>query len=50
VVLSVGLVADDKIARTLQGRVPSVFTIGDATKPASIKEALESGFKIALEI
>jgi hypothetical protein len=50
VVLSVGLVSDDKIARTLEGRVSSVFTIGDAAKPAAIKEAMESGFKIALQI
>ena len=50
VVLSVGLVSDDKIARTLEGRVSSVFKIGDAAKPASIKEAMESAFKIALQI
>jgi 2,4-dienoyl-CoA reductase (NADPH2) len=50
VVLSMGLVSDDKIARTLEGRVSSVFKIGDAAKPAAIKEAMESGFKIALQI
>jgi NADPH-dependent 2,4-dienoyl-CoA reductase/sulfur reductase-like enzyme len=50
VVLSVGLVSNDKIARTLDGRVSSVFKIGDAAKPAKIKEAMESGFKIALQI
>jgi hypothetical protein len=30
--------------------VSSVFKIGDAAKPASIKEAMESAFKIALQI
>jgi 2,4-dienoyl-CoA reductase (NADPH2) len=50
VVLSAGLVSDDKIARTLEGSVSSVFKIGDAVKPAGIKEAMESGFKIALQI
>lgn len=50
VVLSVGLVSNDKIASSLEGRVPFVYKIGDAAKPASIKEAMESAFKIALQI
>jgi 2,4-dienoyl-CoA reductase (NADPH2) len=50
VVLSVGMVSNDGIAQTLGGRVPSVFKIGDAAKPANIKEAMKSGFKIALQI
>jgi 2,4-dienoyl-CoA reductase (NADPH2) len=50
VVLSVGMVPDDEIARTLEGRVSSVLKIGDAAKPASVKEAMESAFKIAMQI
>lgn len=50
VVLSMGLVSNDEIAQTLEGRVSSVFKIGDAAKPANIREAMESGFKIALQI
>jgi len=50
VVLSVGMVPDDEIARTLEGKVSSVFKIGDAAKPASVKEAMESAFKIAMQI
>jgi hypothetical protein len=50
VVLSTGTVPDDALARTLEGRVPSVFRIGDAVKPAGVKEAMESAFKIALQI
>jgi 2,4-dienoyl-CoA reductase (NADPH2) len=50
VVLSVGMVPDDEIARTLEGRVSSVFKIGDAAKPATVKEAMESAFKIAMQI
>jgi hypothetical protein len=50
VVLSAGMVSDDEIARTLEGKVPPIFKIGDAAKPASVKEAMESAFKIALQI
>ena len=50
VVLSVGMVPDDEIARTLEGKMSSVFKIGDAAKPASVKEAMESAFKIAMQI
>ena len=50
VVLTVGMVPDDAVARTLEGKVPSVFKIGDAAKPAGVTEAMESAFKIALQI
>jgi NADPH-dependent 2,4-dienoyl-CoA reductase/sulfur reductase-like enzyme len=50
VVLSAGMVSNDEIARTLEGKVPTVFKIGDAAKPASVKEAMESAFKIAMHI
>ena len=49
-VLTVGMVPDDTVARTLEGRVPSVFKIGDAARPAGLTEAMESAFKIALQI
>jgi 2,4-dienoyl-CoA reductase (NADPH2) len=50
VVLNVGMVPDDAVARTLEGKVPSVFKIGDAVKPAGVTEAMESAFKIAMQI
>lgn len=50
VVLAMGMVSDDEAARNLVGKVASVFKIGDAAKPASVTEAIESGFKIALQI
>jgi NADPH-dependent 2,4-dienoyl-CoA reductase/sulfur reductase-like enzyme len=50
VVLSMGVVPDDAVTRSLEGSVSSVFKIGDAAKPASVKEAMESAFKIALQI
>ena len=50
VVLAMGMVSNDEAARTLGGKVASVFKIGDALKPASVAEAIESGFKISLQI
>ena len=50
VVLSLGLVPDDAVARTLEGKVPSVFKIGDAAKPGGVKEAMECAFRIAMQI
>jgi len=50
VVLSTGMVPDDAVARIMEGRVSSVFKIGDSAKPAGVKEAMESAFKIALQI
>jgi 2,4-dienoyl-CoA reductase (NADPH2) len=50
VVLTVGMVPDDALARALEGKVPSVFKIGDAVKPTGVAEAMESAFRIALQI
>ena len=50
VVLAMGMVSNDEAARILAGNVASVFKIGDALKPASVAEAIESGFKISLQI
>jgi NADPH-dependent 2,4-dienoyl-CoA reductase/sulfur reductase-like enzyme len=50
VVLAMGMVSDDEAARNLAGKAKSVLKIGDALKPASVAEAIESGFKISLQI
>ncbi len=50
VVLAMGMVSNDEAARNLVGKVASVFKIGDALKPASVAEAIESGFKVSFEI
>lgn len=50
VVLSVGMVPSDAMARSLEGKVPSVLKIGDAAKPAGVTEAMESAFRIAMQI
>jgi 2,4-dienoyl-CoA reductase-like NADH-dependent reductase (Old Yellow Enzyme family)/thioredoxin reductase len=50
VVLAMGMVSNDEAARNLVGKAASVLKIGDALKPASVAEAIESGFKISLQI
>ena len=44
VVIAVGMVPVDNISEELEGKVPGVYKVGDCTKPAGIKEAIESGF------
>jgi 2,4-dienoyl-CoA reductase (NADPH2) len=50
VVLAIGMVPYDAVAPTLEGKVSSVFKIGDAAKPTGVTEAMENAFKIALQI
>lgn len=50
VVLALGMVPADAVARNLESKVPIVFKIGDAAKPAGFTEAIESGFKIGFQI
>ena len=45
-----GMVPCDEMARALEGKVPFVFKIGDAAKPAGVMEAMESAFRIAMQI
>ena len=50
VVLALGMRPDDGVARNLEGKVLSVIKVGDVLKPAGVTEAIESGFKIGLQI
>lgn len=50
VVLALGVVSDNLDDHTLGNKVERVFKVGDAVKPAGVKEAIESGFKIACTI
>ncbi len=50
VVLALGMVSDNPDIHDLRNYVKRIFTVGDAVKPAGVKEAIESGFKIACEI
>lgn len=50
VVLALGMVAEGPDISKFSNKVESIFRVGDAVKPAGVKEAIESGFKIACEI
>jgi len=50
VILALGMVSIDEVASNLEGKIHTVFKIGDAYKPAGFAEAIESGFKIGVQI
>ena len=50
VVLAAGMVPHDAAARELAEAVPTVIEIGDAAKVGGIAEAVESGFRAAMQI
>jgi hypothetical protein len=45
-----GMVSNDEVTGNFTGKVASVLKIGDALKPASVAEAIESGLRVSLEI
>jgi 2,4-dienoyl-CoA reductase-like NADH-dependent reductase (Old Yellow Enzyme family)/thioredoxin reductase len=50
IVLAVGSRPNDRIAKGLQGKVPELHVIGDASEPREALEAVYEGEKIALKI
>jgi 2,4-dienoyl-CoA reductase-like NADH-dependent reductase (Old Yellow Enzyme family)/thioredoxin reductase len=50
VVLAVGMRSENKLARSLEGKVKEFHLIGDCLKPGRIKEAIADGFRIGREI
>ncbi|MFC2018540.1 FAD-dependent oxidoreductase [Chloroflexota bacterium] len=44
VVLALGMKADDRLARELEGKVPALYKVGDCLTPRRVKEAVEDGF------
>jgi 2,4-dienoyl-CoA reductase (NADPH2) len=50
VVIAVGMKSTDKIAKDLQGKVASLYKIGDCAKPGKVKEAISSGFQAGLRV
>ncbi len=50
IVISLGSQANDELAQALEGKVPEVYTVGDASKPRETMEALVEGEDIALKI
>ncbi len=50
VVLALGSKSDDRIAKSLEGKVPELHVIGDASEPRGTLEALYEGEEVALKI
>jgi len=50
IVLAVGSKSDDSIAKGLEGKVPALYVIGDASKPREALEAVYEGEEIAIKI
>jgi 2,4-dienoyl-CoA reductase-like NADH-dependent reductase (Old Yellow Enzyme family) len=50
IVLAVGSKSDDRLAQCLDGRVPELYVIGDASKPREGLEAVYEGEEIAIKI
>jgi 2,4-dienoyl-CoA reductase-like NADH-dependent reductase (Old Yellow Enzyme family)/thioredoxin reductase len=50
IILAVGSVTNDRIAHSLEGKVPELYVIGDASEPREALEALYEGEEIAMRI
>ncbi len=50
VVLAVGLKSNNELFHQLQGKVASLYSIGDCLEPHRVAEAIESGFRAARQI
>jgi len=50
IVLAVGSKSDDRIAKDLQGKVPELYTIGDASEPREALDAVYEGQEVASRI
>jgi 2,4-dienoyl-CoA reductase (NADPH2) len=43
-VVPIGMTANKELAHTLEGRVPTLFLVGDCAEPAKLMEAIAAGF------
>lgn len=50
IVLALGRTSDDRLSRSLKGRVPEIYVIGDAAQPREALEAVYEGEEIAMKI
>jgi len=50
IVLAVGARADDRLYRSLEGRVPELYAVGDCVAPRKMLEAIHEGYAIASKI
>lgn len=50
VVIAVGMKSIDKIAKELNGRVASLYKVGDCVEPRKVREAIEGGFLVGSQV
>jgi len=49
-VLAVGFTANKELADELEGRVAALYSVGDCVEARMIREAIEEGFRVGMEI
>jgi NADH dehydrogenase FAD-containing subunit len=49
-VIAVGYRANDDLFKTLEGKVPELYRVGDASEPRGIREAINEGYKTGLSL
>jgi NADPH-dependent 2,4-dienoyl-CoA reductase/sulfur reductase-like enzyme len=50
IVYGVGMKAENRLARELEGKVSELYTIGDCVRPREILEAVDEGARVACEV
>ena len=50
VVIAMGMKSGNQLAKELEGRVSSLYQIGDCTQPGKVREAVASGFLAGLQV
>jgi 2,4-dienoyl-CoA reductase-like NADH-dependent reductase (Old Yellow Enzyme family)/thioredoxin reductase len=50
VILAVGSGKNDNLFKRLEGKVPEVYCVGDASQPQGIMEAVRDGYRVALSL
>jgi pyruvate/2-oxoglutarate dehydrogenase complex dihydrolipoamide dehydrogenase (E3) component len=50
VILALGEIPNDGLARALEGKVPEIYQVGDCVEPNNIMYAIHSAYRVAKEI
>jgi NADH dehydrogenase FAD-containing subunit len=50
IVFAVGMKADKKLAKELEGKVPVLYEIGDCIRPREITDAIDEGARAGCEV
>jgi len=50
IILAVGYKANDDLFKTLEGKVPEIYCIGDSSEPRRIIDAINEGYRVGLSL